>query len=118
LTHAANEAELMGIDLKTVNFIQIPHHGSRRNIGPTILNRIVGPILNPHALIKTGFVSAAKEGAPKHPSKKVTNAFYRRGVDVHGTQGQHKRHHHEMGAREGWSRSEPIPFHMRVEESE
>jgi hypothetical protein len=36
LTEAANHADALGIDLKTVRFIQVPHHGSKRNVGPTI----------------------------------------------------------------------------------
>lgn len=42
LTRAADYAALMGIDMGALRFLQVPHHGSRRNVGPTILNRIKG----------------------------------------------------------------------------
>jgi len=42
--HAAYFAEQAGLTITRLMFVQIPHHGSRRNVGPTILNRLVGPI--------------------------------------------------------------------------
>src|SRR5258707_1698440 len=45
LTEAANYAETAGVDLSTLTGIQVPHHGSKHNVGPTVLNRILGPIL-------------------------------------------------------------------------
>ena len=42
LTWAANMADYLGLPLQKFSFVQIPHHGSRRNIGPTILTRLVG----------------------------------------------------------------------------
>jgi len=69
------------IDWSKLTFIQTPHHGSKRNIGPSVLDRLFGGI-KPIGTVpdKTTFVSAAKDGAPKHPNKRVTNAFLRRGV--------------------------------------
>lgn len=97
-------------------FIQVPHHGSRRNVGPTILNRIVGPKLATEEKKTSAFVSAAKDGEPKHPAKKVTNAFRRRGAPVHATQGVTKWHHHDAPTRPGWSTSVPLPFYEEVDE--
>lgn len=76
LTRAADFA---GIDLTRLNLLQIPHHGSRRNVGPTILDRVRAL----HAVI-----SVCKDGAPKHPSKKVINALIRRGTGVYCTSGK------------------------------
>lgn len=41
LSRAADQivSSSQGADLR---FIQIPHHGSRRNVGPTVLNRLIG----------------------------------------------------------------------------
>jgi beta-lactamase superfamily II metal-dependent hydrolase len=66
--------------------VQVPHHGSRRNVGPTILNRILGPKLPTNqqsAELRRAIVSICKGEEPKHPSKKVLNAFRRRGVPVY-----------------------------------
>lgn len=88
LTRAADYADSKKFDLASkIRYQHVPHHGSKRNIGPTILNRIVGPVLPKGQTInKTAFISAA-DGNPKHPSKRVTNAFKRRGVNVSATCG-------------------------------
>lgn len=112
LEQAAARAAALGIDLKTVRYLQIPHHGSRRNVGPTILNTIIGPIL-PETAPKTkfAFISAGKGGAPKHPAKKVTNAFLRRGVNVYVTEGHSIRQPKDAPARPEYSTSAScVPF--------
>ena len=102
--------------LDDLALIQIPHHGSFRNIGPTVLNQLVGGIkAKGHTPHFSAFCSAAKEGAPKHPSKKVLNAFTRRGARVHVTSGTGKHHHKGAPDREGWSTATPEPFHEKVE---
>ena len=115
LGKASDYATNLGFDLVTSRFIQVPHHGSRNNVTPSILNRFVGPkVVHGTEATKTAFVSASKD-SEVHPRKVVTNAFLRRGVDVHQTKGQSKRHSHNMPNREGWSASTPIPFHPQVE---
>ena len=80
LKHAADKAESLGLPLRSFKFVQAPHHGSKRNIGPTILNRLIGePALFGTETNFTTFISAAEEGEPKHPNKRVVNAFIRRG---------------------------------------
>lgn len=107
LTRAADFADSLGIDLTSLRFLQVPHHGSRRNVGPTILNRIKA---------KTAYISAAKEGEPKHPSQRVVNALIRREANVYATQGKGLRHHFNAGDREGWSAATPLPFKSDVED--
>ena len=86
LTQAVGVAEMFSHDLKYASLQQIPHHGSKRNMGPTLLDRMVG--LRGSAPAKTIVVSAAKKGEPKHPSAKVTNAYKRRSGKVFTTQGK------------------------------
>lgn len=105
LTRAADYAGFHGVDLSSLRFLHVPHHGSRRNVGPTILNRIRA---------KTAFISAARESEPKHPSKRVVNALIRRGATVYATQGTAKHHFHDAPDR-GWSNAEPLPFYDHVE---
>jgi beta-lactamase superfamily II metal-dependent hydrolase len=117
LTEAADRAATLGVDLKTVGFIQAPHHGSKRNVGPTILNRIVGPIKTNESYDKAAFVSASKDGQPKHPAKKVVNAFKRRGANVFATQGKGLWHHSsDAPQRHGWNNATPLPFYEEVDE--
>jgi beta-lactamase superfamily II metal-dependent hydrolase len=116
LTRAVARAVELGIDLKTVTGLQIPHHGSKHNVGPTILNSLVGPKVNgQQPRTKTAFVSAAKLGAPKHPSKRVVNAFLRRGAEVYSTTNGSLLHHNGGNAR-GWGQAIPLPFSPQVEE--
>lgn len=116
LAQAAGKAQLSGIDLSETTFFQIPHHGSRRNVGPMVLDQIVGPKLAEDTMSKTAFVSAAKDGAPKHPAKKVTNAFRRRGCKVCSTVGQSIRYAHNAPQRQGWNNIESLPLYETVEE--
>jgi beta-lactamase superfamily II metal-dependent hydrolase len=116
LERAAAHLDSLGIGTGSLSFVQVPHHGSRRNVGPTVLNRLLGPKGQENRL-GTAFVSAAKD-SKKHPAKKVTNAFTRRGYPVHGTEGQGKRHAHNAPARQGWSASTAYPLHTTVEDDE
>lgn len=115
LTNVADLLNSINLDHSKISFIQVPHHGSKRNVGPTILNRLVGPKLSSDQKLKTAFVSASIEGEPKHPAKKVTNAFRRRGAPVHATKGSKKWHYHNAPDR-NWSISIPLPFYNEVEE--
>ncbi|MBK7381716.1 MAG: MBL fold metallo-hydrolase [Flavobacteriales bacterium] len=69
--------------LANLRWMQIPHHGSRRNISEELIAHF-----NP----KTAYVSAI--GSVKHPRKAVVNAFKRQGAKVfstHPAPGGHKR---------------------------
>ena len=117
---AADEIEKLGYDLQSFSFVQVPHHGSKRNIGPTVLDRLIGtPKVFGQKTSFTAFISASKEGEPKHPNKRVVNSFIRRGGNVIATQGTTK-HHFTNGTpdREGWSTAEPLPFYEQVEDDD
>jgi beta-lactamase superfamily II metal-dependent hydrolase len=97
-------------------FFQAPHHGSRRNLGPSILNRMIGPPHAPHAAPCTAFISSAK-AAPKHPSPKVVNALTRRGCFVAATEGRTICHNSwDSPSRPGWANLSPLP--LLVEDDE
>ena len=99
----------------TVKFLQIPHHGGRHNVSPSILDRLIGEIVDEDETIgKTAFVSVAKDS--DHPLQMVVNAFTRRGVKVYKTEGNIIHHHKNMPAREGWSALEKLNFEEKVEE--
>ncbi|MDR2463500.1 MAG: hypothetical protein LBD30_06945 [Verrucomicrobiales bacterium] len=116
LTQAVNLLVGEGFNFAKLKFIQVPHHGSQRNIGPTILNTLIGNRVN-QTKIKTAFVSAAKDGEPKHPAKKVTNAFLRRGAPVYATQGKGLLHRSSnIPLRAGWSSASSIQLYTEVEE--
>ena len=91
-----------------LTFIQVPHHGSRRNVGPTILNRMLGHPSAPHAAAVSAFISSAK-ASKKHPAAGVVNAFTRRGCDVVATEGRAICAPHLAAARPGWVSLAPLP---------
>lgn len=115
LTFAADTADAMGLPLQQFDFVQVPHHGSRHNVGPTILNRLLGtPVAQGSTARGSAYVSAPKDDS-KHPKKVVMNAFTRRGYDVHATQGSAKVFCGGFGGRPGYYTATPMPFHSEVE---
>lgn len=102
--------------LKTnVNFMQIPHHGGRHNVSPSLLNKLVGKIVpedsNP---TKTAVCSVGKNS--DHPLQMVVNAFIRRGVKVFRTKGAILCHHVGINFnRSGWSSAIKDDFNQNVE---
>jgi len=88
------------INLRNLSMFQVPHHGSKRNIGPTILNCIGA---------ERAIISAAAKSS-KHPSKRVTNALIRREIQPFSTKGKGWRHHKNAPERTGWISATPIPF--------
>jgi beta-lactamase superfamily II metal-dependent hydrolase len=109
---AANRLSLPSM----VQFLQIPHHGSRRNVSSSVLDRIVGSRkgVDDGKSTKTAFVSASKASTTR-PRKSVVNAFIRRGVHVFATKGMILHHQHNMPQRDGWETRAPAPFSTEVE---
>ncbi len=115
LTWAANYAESSGFPLQQFSFVQITHHGSRRNVGPTILNRLLGGIQPEGSDTRfAAFVSAPADD-DTHPRKMVLNAFLRRGGRVIATQGTNKIHYGGFPKRDGYDTATPMSFSPKVE---
>ncbi len=109
----------LGVPANGFRFFHVPHHGSRHNLGPSLLNCVFGnPKVEPSdARSTTAFVSATKDDA-KHPSRRLTNALNRRGVKVIVTAGSTKLHHSSDYVDRGWGKAEPVPFFNQVEDVE
>lgn len=105
LLHAADYATSQSIALTSLRFLDVPHHGSKRNLSSKVLSRIKA---------ETAFISAPKE-SPKHPAKKITNALKKNGARVFVNRRGTLRHHHEAPERIGWVAAQEEPFHSRVE---
>ena len=116
LSYAAYCASQLNLPLQDFMFVQIPHHGSRRNVGPTVLNQILGPIHPEGSATRfAAFVSAPKDD-DTHPRKMVLNAFMRRGGAVVATKGLSKIHWGGFPVRTGYDIAEILPFTPRVEQ--
>jgi beta-lactamase superfamily II metal-dependent hydrolase len=107
LEAAKNYALQLGIGLNDLKFMQVPHHGSKKNVNSDILNSIQA---------STAFISAAKEAAPKHPSQRVINALKRRGTTVYVTAGTGVSHRHNAPNRSGWGPADAREFESDYEE--
>jgi hypothetical protein len=114
LTETINYSNSLNFDIKEVSFYQIPHHGGRHNISPSVLNRLIGKRVTEGALpTKTAFVSVAKNS--DHPKKMVVNAFIRRGVKVCKTDGCTVYHHIGTPSR-NWGPIDSLEFSSEVED--
>lgn len=119
LEEVAARLEGVGIVAGQLRFVQIPHHGSRKNVGPSVLNRLLGPKgKQEHEAHAFAFVSVAADATHRHPHKKVTNAFTRRGYRVTPTQGTQKWFHGDAPDRPGWTSAEILPLFEQVEDDE
>ena len=88
LTDAVIYAYRRHLRLWGASVVQIPHHGSRRNVSPQLLDAMLGPPAGVwHQPTRHAVVSCATNGAPKHPSDRVLNAFIRRGCSTLMTAG-------------------------------
>lgn len=117
LAATARYTETRGVSLpNTLKFIQVPHHGSRNNVSPSVLDRLIGPKTSSPAgeVRMIAFVSAA-QGSETHPRKMVVNGFLRRGAKVIPTKGQSIWHYSNTGTRQGWEPVESLPFYEEVE---
>ena len=110
LSAACDEYEILlgGFDSSPLDFFQAPHHGSKRNLSPSLLDRMLGTQRLRYTQNATSFISSAKQD-PKHPSPKVTNALKRRGLDVYATESNivvHKSS--DVPMRPGYSAATPV----------
>jgi beta-lactamase superfamily II metal-dependent hydrolase len=89
-----------------LDLFQAPHHGSKHNLGPTILNRIIG---RPGAAYgATTAIASSAKSSEKHPSPKVTNALGRRGATVAVTEGSAVCYWSVGTSRPGWGPITPV----------
>lgn len=108
LNRAIAFAESKKVSLLGIDFFDVPHHGSKRNLGPAILDKL---------LPKKAFISCPPDGDPKHPSRKVVNAFIRRGCDPCTTKtGKIICQNFGTATRDGWEPIAPETFYNQVEE--
>ena len=113
LNEAADHAQSLGL-LAPPNLVQVPHHGSRKNVTPTVLNPWLGPIKEKGTKTGTAFVSVGTT-QDDYPRGQVQNAFERRGYPVHATRRVTKHHYRGRKGRDGWVDSTPEPWVSKVE---
>ena len=89
LSESYQAAYLMGKSIRSLNWFQVPHHGSRRNVSTDVLNAWLGQIL-PEGYTppneKLAIISA-NQNDTEHPKKAVIRAMIHRGRRVFQTEG-------------------------------
>lgn len=110
-------AETAGLNISGLNVVQVPHHGSRSNVSPSILDRLVGAALAPRDTARGVAIVSVPTDDSSHPRKMVVNAFRRRGYPVYKTQGIRLRYHSgDMPARDDESTAAPFDWFTQVED--
>lgn len=118
LNEAADFAPYIGLVLPGIERIQIPHHGSRRNVSTEVLDRWLGPRLgsNPGSGTFTAVVSSAKADT-HHPRKAVIRAFMHRGANVFQTEGVSICSHGGSWPARNWGQATPVGYPDDQEEA-
>ena len=111
LDEAADYAMQLGLMRPTM--MPIPHHGSRRNVTPNVLDRWLGERVGRDVVVGSAFCSIG-DGKDEYPRGQVNNAFLRRGYPVYVTSGNSIMH--SFGSKRGWGSISPLPFMARVED--
>lgn len=101
LCRAFSHGRALGIDFSDLDLFHVPHHGSENNLDPHVLDKFGS---------RVAVVSAAPDGAPKHPSSKVTNALIGCGTAVYATRGQAFCYSLNAPHRPGWDPATPVPY--------
>jgi len=111
LNEAADYAAILG--LTKPYFVQMPHHGSRHNVTPHVLDRWLGPRKQQGTEVGTAFCSI---GANKteYPRGQAKNAFIRRGYRVFVNRTNTISHYSGPG-HPGFVALTPEPFDNTVE---
>ena len=118
LSEAADYAPSVGLVLPGLDRVQVPHHGSRRNVSSELLDRWLGGKLPSKPAEGAGTFTAVVSSAKAdehHPRKSVVRAFMHRGAKVVCTEGITIQTQMNAPARPGWG---PVTPHSYPEEQE
>ncbi len=116
LTEAHEVAVSLGQSTMSLDFFQAPHHGSRRNLSPEVLDSWLGGKLpKPADSPKHYAIISANRHDPEHPKKAVVRALIHRGRGVYKTHGTL---HVSRGAapKRGWASATPLIYPTDMED--
>lgn len=108
LTEAIDTADINEIDLRSIDIIKMPHHGSRKNVNPEIMDRIGNKGTR-------CYISCAEGDEGHHPSKRLVNMLKQKGFTVLTTGGSHL--HKGFGApeRKDYDKATPLDYYSTME---
>lgn len=89
LSSAAAALAARRYEATAATLVQAPHHGSKKNLDSASADLLAGPVMTEDNKYTRGMVviSAPASDSGGHPSKRVVNAFVRRGRRVFTTSG-------------------------------
>ena len=108
LKEAIEYANANGLDLSKVGIIKMPHHGSRKNITPEIMDKL-------GASGSSCYISCVKNDEGHHPSKRLVNMLNQKGFKVYATQGSILHYGRNAPTREGYITVYPKDNYSRME---
>lgn len=107
LKKAIKYAEDNNIDLSNIDIIKMPHHGSRKNVNPTIMDTFAHKGCRCYISCKDG-----DEG--HHPSKRLVNMLLEKGFSVHTTSGA-TLHKGWNAPDRGWKKDSSLTPYAKIE---
>jgi beta-lactamase superfamily II metal-dependent hydrolase len=105
LKNASDYAKSKNIDLKNLKVFQVPHHGSRKNISPELLELFGANFY---------FISVPPNGDPKHPSRRLINLMNQKGLNIHKTGGK-SLHWGTNCPNRNWKSSDRLNSYSKIE---
>lgn len=111
LTEAADYGHQLKLDRP--KFVQVPHHGSRHNVTPSVLDRWLGPKRPQGTEVGTAYCSVGSN-KDDYPRGQVKNALIRRGFKVYSTR-SNLLSHSVGGGHSGMVPATPEEFAEQVE---
>ena len=111
LTEAHQAAVALGKSTSELDWFQVPHHGSRRNLSSDVLDLWLGGKLNAPADSPSmpAIISANQKDA-EHPKKAVVRALIHRGRRVIQTDGTLRVRTNGAPDRAGWTTVAPLEY--------
>ncbi len=106
LTNAINYAYVNNITLNDCNIIKMPHHGSRKNVNPSIMKEFAGS--------EKLYYSCASDDLGHHPSKRLINLMKEKGFKQYSTNGKYL-HWGKDAPNRGWDAASDYGFFNEIE---
>lgn len=108
LTEAISYAKKHNIDLSKLDVIKMPHHGSRKNVTPEIMDEL-------GCSGTACYFSCAPNDVGHHPSKRLVNMLNQKGFNIYTTQGSILWRHHNSPSRSGYSTASKLGNFLTME---
>ena len=104
---AMEEANRQNISVNDLKIFISPHHGSRKNITPELMDCIKSTFT---------FLSTPKKGDPHHPSRRLVNKYIEKGHRLFSTNGNSMHWGIDCPER-NWGKKENLTYYSKIEKN-